>query len=73
MCCGVSGGHLFQRRYVALQVDEGSLVVWVCVHIDFNSERAGLVSVERLREYRFSSYEYLWKKPPGFGDGGGHC
>ena len=34
----------------------------MCHYIHLNPVRAGLVSVERLRGYRFSSYWYLWEK-----------
>jgi putative transposase len=55
-------GHLFQGRYKALLVEEGAALGQVCHYLHLNPVRAGIVSVERLREYRYSSYWYLWEK-----------
>ncbi len=52
-------GHLFQGRYKALLVEEGGPLGQVCHYIDLNPVRAGIVPVERLSEYRYSSYWYL--------------
>lgn len=52
-------GHLFQGRYKALLVEEGEALGMLCHYIHLNPVRAGLVPVERLREYRHSSYWYL--------------
>jgi len=55
-------GHLFQGRYKALLVEEGGALGQVCHYIHLNPVRAGIVPVERLRDYRYSSYWYLWRK-----------
>ena len=54
-------GHLFQGRYQALVVEEGEPLAQVCHYIHLNPVRAGLVAVNRLRDYRHSSYWYLWQ------------
>ena len=52
-------GHLFQGRYKALPVEPGPALGQVCDYLHLNPIRAGIVPVERLREYRHSSYWYL--------------
>jgi putative transposase len=52
-------GHLFQGRYKALLVEEGPALGLLCHYIHLNPSRAGLVPVERLVEYRYSSLWYL--------------
>lgn len=52
-------GHLFQSRYKALLVEPGDALGQLCTYIDLNPVRAGIVSVERLRDHRYSSYWYL--------------
>lgn len=61
-------GHLFQGRYKALLVEDGEALGQVCDYIHLNPVRAGILPVERLREYRHSSYWYLWesKARPAF-------
>lgn len=54
-------GHLFQGRYKALVVEAGDPLAQVCHYIHLNPVRAGLVAVERLREYRHASYSHLWR------------
>ena len=54
-------GHLFQGRYKALIAEEGEPLAQVCHYIHLNPVRAGLVTVARLRDYRHSSYWYLWQ------------
>jgi REP element-mobilizing transposase RayT len=54
-------GHLFQGRYKALLVEDGAALGQVCHYIHLNPVRAGLVTVERLGEYRHSSYWFLWQ------------
>lgn len=58
----------FQGRYKALLVEEGEALGQVCHYLHLNPVRAGIVPVERLREYRHSSYWYLWarKARPAF-------
>ena len=52
-------GHLFQGRYKALLVEEGEPLGLVCHYLHLNPMRAGVLPVERLGEYRYSSYWYL--------------
>ena len=52
-------GHLFQGRYKALLVEEGEPLGMVCHYIHLNPVRAGIQPVERLKDYRYSSYWYL--------------
>ncbi len=52
-------GHLFQGRYKALLVEEGEPLGMVCHYLHLNPVRAGVLPVERLAEYRYSSYWYL--------------
>jgi REP element-mobilizing transposase RayT len=52
-------GHLFQGRYKALLVEEGEALGMLCHYIHLNPVRAGLVPMDRLAEYRHSSYWYL--------------
>lgn len=54
-------GHLFQGRYKALLVEEGEPLAQVCHYIHLNPVRAGVVTTGRLRDYRHSSYWYLWQ------------
>jgi len=63
-------GHLFQGRYKSLVVEAGTALGQVCHYLHLNPVRAGIVSAERLRDYRFSSYWYLWnpKQRPKFLD-----
>jgi len=61
-------GHLFQGRYKALVVEAGVALGQVCHYLHLNPVRAGILPVARLREYRHSSYWYLWepRTRPGF-------
>ena len=52
-------GHVFQGRYKALLVEEGGALGQVCDYLHLNPARAGAVAVERLGDYRHSSYWYL--------------
>ena len=63
-------GHLFQGRYKALPAEEGESFGRVCHYIHLNPVRAGVVAVDRLAEFRHSSYWYLWhpEERPGFLD-----
>jgi putative transposase len=54
-------GHLFEGRYKALLVEEGEPLAQVCHYIHLNPLRAGLVEMGGLRDYRYSSYWYLWQ------------
>jgi REP element-mobilizing transposase RayT len=52
-------GKLFQGRYKSLIVEEESYLGALLHYVHLNPVRAGIVDVERLREYRWSSYWYL--------------
>ena len=54
-------GHLFQGRYKALLVEEGTALGLVCHYLHLNPVRAGIVSVSQLKAFRYSSYWYLWR------------
>lgn len=56
-------GHLFQGRYKALLVEEGEALGLVGHYLHLNPVRAGVLPVERLADYRYSSYWYL-RRPP---------
>ncbi|HEX2862700.1 MAG TPA: transposase, partial [Lacunisphaera sp.] len=61
-------GHLFQGRYKSLLVEEGDALGMLCHYIHLNPVRAGILSAERLGEYRHSGHWYLSrpKLRPGF-------
>lgn len=61
-------GHVFQGRYKALPVEDGDAMSAVVHYVHLNPVRAKLLPVERLAEYRDSSYALLWtpKKRPGW-------
>jgi putative transposase len=61
-------GHVFQGRYKALLVEDGDPLGLVCHYIHLNPVRAGILPVDRLPEYRYSSYWYLWnpRERPSF-------
>lgn len=52
-------GHLFQGRYKALLAEDGPPFAQVADYIHLNPVRAGIVSVQELKRYRYSSYWYL--------------
>jgi hypothetical protein len=52
-------GHLFQGRFKALLVEPGEALGQVCHYIHLNPVRAGIVTAERLADYRHSSYWFL--------------
>jgi len=52
-------GHLFQGRYKALLVENGEPTGMVSHYIHLNPVRAGAVPMERLAEYRYSSFWFL--------------
>jgi REP element-mobilizing transposase RayT len=54
-------GHLFQGRYKALVIEDGDSLAEVCRYIHLNPVRAGAATVPGLRDYRNSSYWYLWR------------
>ncbi|HVZ64334.1 MAG TPA: transposase [Lacunisphaera sp.] len=57
-------GHLFQGRYKALLVESGQPMGRVSDYIHLNPVKAGVVPIERLEEYRYSSFWYLARTRP---------
>ncbi len=60
-------GHVFQGRYKALIVEEGDPLGLVCHYLHLNPVRAGILAVNGLADYRYSSYWYLThprRRPP---------
>lgn len=60
-------GKLFQGRYKSLIVEEDSYLGALLHYVHLNPVRASMVSVEDLKDYRWSSYWYLHnkrKRPP---------
>ena len=55
-------GSIFQGRYKALVVEAGSPLGMVCDYIHLNPVRAGIVPVENLAKWRWSSYRWLRAK-----------
>lgn len=52
-------GHLFQGRYKCLLVEPGEALGRVCHYLHLNPARAGVVSLEQWKSYRYSSGWYL--------------
>lgn len=57
-------GHLFQGRYKALMVEAGDRLAQLCHYIHLNPVRAGIVTVEQLRDHKYSSYWYYRRPRP---------
>lgn len=60
-------GHLFQGRYKALLVQDGSYLSNLCDYIHLNPVRAGIVPLDLLHSHRYGSYARLStpsKRPP---------
>ncbi len=56
-------GHVFQSRYKSLVIEEGRSLLGLANYIHLNPVRAGLVTLETLKEYPYSSYpKFLEKK-----------
>ena len=55
-------GHLFQGRFKALVVERDEYLGPVIHYIHLNPARAGMVSVEGLVDWRWSSLWYLFRK-----------
>ena len=49
-------GHVFQGRYKALLIERGESLLCVVNYIHLNPVRAGIETLERLRDYRLSSF-----------------
>ena len=52
-------GHLFQGRFTSILTENGKHLGDVCDYIHLNPIKAGILPIERLVEYRYSSYWYL--------------
>lgn len=64
-------GRPFQGRYKALHVEPGHALAQVAHYIHLNPVRAGIVPVERLLEYRWSSLPWFaGKQRPAFLEAG---
>ncbi|MEO0508825.1 MAG: transposase [Verrucomicrobiota bacterium] len=60
-------GKLFQGRYKSLIVEEDSHLGALLHYVHLNPVRAGMVTIDELKHYRWSSYWYLFnkrKRPP---------
>ncbi len=55
-------GKLFQGRYKSLIVEQDGYLGALLHYVHLNPVRAGMVSVEELKHYRWSSYWYLFNK-----------
>lgn len=55
-------GQLFQGRFKSLIVDEGEYLGSLLHYVHLNPVRAGMCTVQKLKDYRWSSYWYLWNK-----------
>jgi putative transposase len=55
-------GHVFQGRYKSLVVDRDEYMGTLLDYIHLNPVRARIVPVEGLRDYRWSSLWYLFRK-----------
>ncbi len=55
-------GHIFQGRFKSIVVEDVERMGWLCHYIHLNPVRAGVCSVQALKEYRHSSYFHLWDK-----------
>lgn len=60
-------GKLFQGRFKGIVLEDFDRLSWLCHYIHLNPVRAGICSVEELKDYRWGSYWYLRnrrKRPP---------
>ncbi len=55
-------GHLFQGRYKSLIVEPGDALGAVADYIHLNPARAGIVDIDHLPDYKWSSLYYLSKR-----------
>lgn len=53
-------GHVFQGRFKAPLVEPGTSLRRVADYIHLNPVKAGLVSLDQLKNYRYSSYRHFW-------------
>jgi len=63
-------GKLFQGRFKSLIVEEDGYLGALQHYVHLNPVRARMYTVDELKEYRWSSYWYLWnpRKRPEFMD-----
>lgn len=52
-------GHIFQGRYKALVVEPGAALGALCHYIHLNPVRAGIVAVEALENWPWSSFRWM--------------
>jgi putative transposase len=55
-------GHVFQGRYKALLIERGESLLRVVDYIHLNPVRAGLQSVETLKEHELSSFPKFFRR-----------
>ena len=55
-------GHVFQGRYKALLVEEGPSLLRVVNYIHLNPVRAGIKSIESLKEYPYGSFPKYFRR-----------
>ncbi len=55
-------GHVFQSRYKGLLIEEGHPMFGLVNYIHLNPVRAGMVALEKLQEYPWSSYPKFFAK-----------
>lgn len=55
-------GKLFQGRYKSLIVEKDSHLGALLHYVHLNPARAGIVTIDQLKDYRWSSYWYLFNK-----------
>lgn len=54
-------GHVFQGRYFSGLLEDESAIADVVDYVHINPVRAGIIPVERLRDFRWSSFRYFRK------------
>ena len=61
-------GRLFEGRFRSIVIEDFERLAWLCHYIHLNPVRAGIGSLEDLKNYRYGSYWYLRRpsKRPGF-------
>lgn len=52
-------GHIFQGRFKSIVVEDAQRLAWLCHYIHLNPVRAGIETVQSLRNYRYSSSHWL--------------
>jgi len=55
-------GHVFQGRYKALLIEEGESLLRVVNYIHLNPVRAGIQTVETLRDHELSSFPKFFRR-----------